>query len=201
MEIDSEIVSFLYNIAQGNAKLPTWSRTTPVGVSKAEHFEGFRELFDIADAQIYNATGGRFGANYIVLSADLMGIMHFVKGFTAAPTKAKNGPYYAGNVDGFKVFVSPQLRYNKDTRTAPYFVGFNGETMETSAAVYAPYMPIVPTSLLQGPDGGTSQGFSTLYDLKALNTQLVVCGEVEGSPLSSVYGTSSVPVYTATASV
>ena len=40
----------------------------------------------------------------------------------------------------------------------------------SSAAVYAPYMAIVPTSLLQFADGATSQGFSTLYDLKLLNT-------------------------------
>ena len=31
-------------------------------------------------------------------------------------------------------------------------------------------MAIVPTSLLQFADGATSQGFSTLYDLKLLNT-------------------------------
>ena len=31
-------------------------------------------------------------------------------------------------------------------------------------------MAIVPTQLLQYADGGTSQGWSTFYDLKALNT-------------------------------
>ena len=39
-------------------------------------------------------------------------------------------------------------------------------------------MPIVPTQLLQYADGLTSQGFSTLYDLKPLNESLVVAGEV-----------------------
>ena len=43
---------------------------------------------------------------------------------------------------------------------------------------YAPYMAIVPTQLLQYADGGTSQGWSTLYDLKLLNAELLVAGTV-----------------------
>ena len=39
-------------------------------------------------------------------------------------------------------------------------------------------MPIVPTQLLQYADGGTSQGWSTLYDLKVLNSALIVAGEI-----------------------
>ena len=40
-------------------------------------------------------------------------------------------------------------------------------------------MAIVPTQLLGFADGGMSQGFSTLYDLKLLNGALVVSGKVE----------------------
>ena len=43
---------------------------------------------------------------------------------------------------------------------------------------YAPYMAIVPTQLLQYADGGTSQGWSTLYDLKILNANLLVKGKI-----------------------
>lgn len=39
-------------------------------------------------------------------------------------------------------------------------------------------MPIVPTQLLQYADGGTSQGFSTMYDLVVLNENLIVAGRV-----------------------
>ena len=57
-------------------------------------------------------------------------------------------------------------------------MGVNGDDMMSSAAVYAPYMAIVPTQLLQYADGGTSQGWSTLYDLKLLNKDLLVAGEI-----------------------
>ena len=39
-------------------------------------------------------------------------------------------------------------------------------------------MAIVPTQLVQFADGGTQQGFSTLYDLKVLNANLIVKGEI-----------------------
>ena len=51
--------------------------------------------------------------------------------------------------------------------------------MMSSAAVYAPYMAIVPTQLLGFADGGMSQGWSTLYDLKMLNKDLLVAGKIE----------------------
>ena len=61
-----------------------------------------------------------------------------------------------------KVYVSPLLEAGK------FIIGVNGNDLQTSAAVYAPYMPIVPTQLLGLPDGTMTQGFATLYDLKLL---------------------------------
>mgnify|MGYP003295655042 CR=1 FL=1 len=86
-----------------------------------------------------------------------------MKGFQAAPVSSINGPYLAGTLNGMKVFVTPNIAPGK------FVVGVNGDDMMSSAAVYAVYMPIVPTQLLQYADGGTSQGFSTLYDFKILH--------------------------------
>lgn len=50
-------------------------------------------------------------------------------------------------------------------------------------------MPIVPTQLLQYADGGTSQGFSTMYDLKLLSTDadgnspLLIAGAITNEPV------------------
>ena len=52
-------------------------------------------------------------------------------------------------------------------------------------------MPIIPTQLLGYADGGMSQGFSTMYDLKALNPQLVVGGKIVSEPLPPVDTTTS----------
>lgn len=80
----------------------------------------------------------------------------------------------AGTFDGLKVFITPQLTNGR------FFVGCNGNDYMSSAAVYAPYMPIVPTSLIEFNDGTNTKGFTTMYDLKPLNYALVVAGEITG---------------------
>ena len=108
----------------------------------------------------------------MVVASNIIPVLTFIDGWNAAPTGSINGPYMAGTLNGLKVFVSPALEAGR------YLIGVNGDDMMSSVAVYAPYMPIVPTQLLQYVDGGTSQGWSTLYDLKVLNENLIVAGEI-----------------------
>ena len=108
----------------------------------------------------------------MVVASNIIPILSFIEGWDAAPTGSINGPYFAGTLNGLKVYVSPALKAGR------YLIGVNGDDLMSSVAVYAPYMPIVPTQLLQYADGGTSQGWSTLYDLKVLNSALIVAGEI-----------------------
>ena len=169
-EIDTEVVKLLADNAEEDAEL-TWSKTLPVGVSKAEHYEGFAEMVAIAGAKIYNKTQ-RYQPNYMLISSSILPVLGFIKGFTAANVSKVNGPYLAGTLNGVKVYVSPALAEGE------YVLGVNDGDLNCSAAVYAPYMPIVPTQLLGHADGSMSQGFSTLYDLKILNKDLLIKGKV-----------------------
>lgn len=108
----------------------------------------------------------------MVIASNILPVLTFMKGFSAAPAGQINGPYFAGTLNGLKVYVSPAVKAGR------FFIGVNGNDMMSSVAVYAPYMPVVPTQLLQYADGGTSQGWSTLYDLKVLNKDLIVAGEM-----------------------
>ena len=170
-EIDTEVTDLLINMAGAPAADMTWSKTLPVGVSKSEHYEGFSEMVEIAKQKVYDATR-RFVPNYMLIASNILPILTFIKGFKAASTSDINGPYFAGELNGMKVFVTPNIEAGK------FVVGVNGNDMMSSAAVYAPYLPVIPTQLLQFADGATSQGFSTMYDLKPLNKNLVVAGEV-----------------------
>lgn len=182
-EIDTEVVNLLYTtakevtaeyVAAGKNAALVWDRTLPTGVSKAEHYEGFSEVIGVAGQYVYDRTQ-KFAPNYMVIASNIVPILNFIKGWKASPKGNVNGPYFAGTLDGLKVFVSPSIA------AGDFFLGVNGDDLMTSAAVYAPYMPIVPTQLLQYADGGTSQGFSTLYDLKILNRDLLVAGHVDGA--------------------
>ena len=169
-EIDTEVTNLLIENAKEYAELK-WSKTLPVGVSKSEHYEGFTEIVEIGRQKIYDVTK-RFAPNYMLIASNVLPVLTFIKGFSAAPAGQINGPYFAGTLNGLKVFVTPNIAPGK------FVLGVNGDDMMSSAAVYAPYMAIVPTQLLQYADGGTSQGWSTMYDLKLLNKDLLVAGEI-----------------------
>lgn len=171
-EIDTEVVNLLDTTAGEATPELTWGKNQPVGISKAEHFEGFSELVGIAKQIIYDRTK-RFAPNYMIISSSLLPILGFLRNWTPAPAGKINGPYFAGTLEGLKVFVSPAMARGR------FVIGVNGDDMMSSAAVYAPYMPIVPTQLLGFADGGMSQGWSTLYALEVLNKNLLVAGQVK----------------------
>lgn len=169
-EIDTEVTQLLIDNAPADNDL-VWSKTLPVGVSKQEHYAGFVEILEIARQKIYDRTK-RFAPNYMLIASNILPILAFIPGFEAAPVGSVNGPYFAGTLNGLKVFVTPNIT------AGTFVIGVNGDDMMSSAAVYAPYMPIVPTQLLGFADGGMSQGWSTLYDLRLLNDNLLVAGRV-----------------------
>ena len=169
-EIDTEITDLLIENAAESDKL-TWSRTVPQYISKAEHYEGFSEVVDIASSIIYGNTK-RYAATFMLCARDVVTVLTFIKGFKAADARKINGPYLAGTLNGIKVFVTPNIEAGK------FILGCNGDDMMSAPAVYAPYMAVVPTQLLGMSDGGMSQGFSTVYSLEMLNKNLLVAGKI-----------------------
>ena len=169
-EIDTEIVDLLVKNAAEDTDL-TWSKTLPYGVSKAEHYQGFLEMIGIAKEKIYNKTK-RHEPTFMLVAPDVVPVLEFINELKEAPATEHNGPYFLGTLAGLKVFVSPNIERGR------YAFGVNKGALEATAAVYAPYMPIVPTQALQYADGGNSQGFSTLYALELLNKDLLISGRI-----------------------
>lgn len=173
-EIDTEITGLLIDNAVVDSDL-TFNKAPLTGVSKADQYEGFNEIVEMGKQKVYDKTK-RFAPNYMLIASDVLPILTFIRGFKAAPAGKINGPYFAGTLNSIKVFVTPNI-------AASHFVlGVNGDDMMSSAAVYAPYMAIIPTQLLGYADGGQSQGFSTLYALELLNKDLLVAGTITNVP-------------------
>lgn len=128
-------------------------------------------MVEVGRQKIYDRTK-RFSPNYMLCASNVLPILSFVNSWKPASVSNINGPYFAGTLGSLKVFVTPNIEQGT------FVLGVNGNDMMSSAAVYAPYMAIVPTQLLQYADGGTSQGWSTLYDLKLLNKDLLVKGHI-----------------------
>lgn len=173
-EIDTEVTNLLIDHAAADASL-VFNKTLPVGVNKADHYEGFNEVVEIAKQLIYDRTK-RYVPNYMICSSSVLPVLSFIKDWKAAPTGTINGPYFAGTLGPLKVFVTPNIA------TGKFVMGVNGDDMMSSAAVYAPYMAVIPTQLLGYADGGMSQGFSTMYALEMLNADLLVAGSIVEEP-------------------
>lgn len=169
-EIDTEGVELLVENAGTDADL-VWSKTQPYGVSLRDHYESFLNQIEVAKSIVYTRTK-KFAPTFMVIAADVLPVISMIGSFQAASTGKINGPYFAGTVGGLKVFVHPGMA------SGHYVIGVNNNELQATAAVFAPYMPIVPTQLLGYADGAMSQGFSTLYDMKILNPLLLVQGRV-----------------------
>lgn len=180
-EIDTEGVLMLYNGAEHDTTLEFDAYEVAAEenkhISRSQYYEQFSEIVARAKKIIYQRTQ-KFAPNYMVVGANVLTVLPYAKGWTAAPASTVNGPYFAGTLDSMKVYCSPSIPENK------FFFGVNGSDLQTSAAVYAPYMAIVPTQLLGFADGGNSQGFSTMYDMKLLSTY----DRVEDKAVDSVEG-------------
>lgn len=184
-EIDTEVINLLTDMAfntytkddamdggqgvwtRGAARTDfvTFYKKPRTAISLKDHYMAFLSTIEEASRKIYDKTK-KYSANYMVVSSAYRPILTMIDGFKAS--EIKPGPYYCGNVAGLKVYVSPTL----DPEQA--FVGFNGNDLATSSAVFAPFMAITPTQLIEMPDNTNMQGFASLYDLKPLNECLLV---------------------------
>lgn len=169
-EIDVEAVNMLVEAAGTDAGL-VWSKTQPFGVNLRDHYESFANQIEVAKSKLYKRTK-KFAPNFMLIAADILPVLSLVSSFKAASTADVNGPFFAGTISGLKVFVSP------DIADGNYVLGVANPVQKGTAAVFAPYMPVVPTQLLGFADGAMSQGWSTLYDMKILNSILLIAGKV-----------------------
>lgn len=168
-EIDTEVVKMLFDGASLDETVE-FNKAVPYGIDKFQHYEAFAETVQEANEIIYNRTH-KYEANYMVCNRSVVNLLSILRGWKDSGAK-KAGPYFAGTIFGLKVFVHPIIPKDE------FVMGFNGDDMMTSAGVFAPYMAIVPTAELQYADGGTSQGWSTLYDCRLLNSALLVRGAI-----------------------
>lgn len=176
-EIDEEVVRFLVKLAETNSdaeatlKTLTFDATIPVGVSMRDHYEGFNATIEKAKVAIFQRTQ-RLHPTYLLVSPAVLPILSMITSFKATSTAGVAGPFLAGTLNGLKVFVSPAVTEGK------FIVGVNNGTLAASAALYAPYLPVMPSQLLGYSDGSMSQGFVRMDAIEALNPQLVVEGQV-----------------------
>ena len=173
-EIDSEVVSLLADNAEFAEEL-TFNIALPTGVNLRDHYATFSQTIAKAKKIVYKRTQ-KCVPNYMVCDPEVKVILEGIESFKDSGIEKMAGPYFAGTLGGLKVYVHPEME------EFTFFLGVNSADMATSAAVFAPYMPIIPSSLTDLPDGSAIQGWATMYDLRILNKDLLVKGKIVDEP-------------------
>lgn len=169
-EIDTEIVNLLAENAEFGEGIE-FNIALPVGVGIKDHFVGLLKVIADAKTIVYKKTQ-KVRPNFMVCAADVEPVLECIDAFKGNGNEKVMGPYKAGTLNGMPVFVHPAME------DGTFFLGVNSGDASATAAVFAPYMPVIPSSLTDLPDGTTIQGWATLYDLKILNKDLLVAGRI-----------------------
>lgn len=169
-EIDIEICNDLLAGAGAGAAL-TWSKVVPVGVSKMDHYDSFAITIEEGNAKIHQATR-RVSGNFIVCGTQAAVIIKANRQFVSANPSDVTGPYFAGTLNGSKVFVNPE--YDQYA----FLIGYKGDNLLNAGYVYAPYMPIMTTDLVQLEDMAGRKGWATMYGKLMLNDKFYIAGKI-----------------------
>lgn len=170
-EIDIEITNDLYDIANEDAEL-VFSKAQPIGVNLVDHYDAFSIKLSEGAAKIYAATQ-RVQPNWLLIGINVLPLVSNMRAFKASGVTSYNGPYFAGTLNGYKVFVSPSL-----VDANAFILGFKGERLFEAGYVYAPYMPIMQSELVTLMDMSSQKGLVTMYATKVVNPQLYIRGKI-----------------------
>lgn len=176
-EVDTEAVLLVKAAGDASTDVVVWEDIEPNTISYSMKAEGFARAIEQAKANFYKKTR-KFAPNWMLISPDILPILTFIPGFKATENAIQNGAYLVGTIGGMKVYVSPALIDDTGNNEVACYLGVIGADGKTGTGVFAPYMPLVPTQLLGFADGTMEQGFSSMYDMKILNENLVTKIEV-----------------------
>ncbi len=169
-EIDAEICFDLYNGAAAGPEL-VFSRTLPVGVSLIDHYDSFAVKLEEGSAQINQATR-KVSANFAILGTQAAVIARSVRSFVPSGVKAAIGPYFLGTIGNIRLYVQPEFDVDA------FVLGYKGDSLFDAGYVYAPYMPIMTTDMVQLEDMGGRKGWATMYATALLNNRMYARGRV-----------------------
>lgn len=173
-EIDNELTLDLLKSAIGNTNpdlyMRSWSKVQPMGVSLADHYDGFVEkIIDCSNA--INAATRKVSANFMVCGLGVATVVKVMRTFQTSGNIA-NGPYFLGTLGDIKVYVNPD--YPSD-----YFVmGYKGTNMFDAGAFYLPYMPVTSTDTIMTADFRGEKAWATMYAKKILNKDMYIAGQI-----------------------
>ena len=98
-----------------------------------------------------------------------------IDGYQAEGETDVVGPYKAGKLDNFEIFVDP----NYDVNT--WVMCCKSNDIRRNSALFGEYMPITTTDAIGLANMSVQQGAATMYSAQVVNKQTVVSGKILGT--------------------
>ena len=143
-EIDGEIMNDLLNVNTGMQV--TFNMAVPFGITKVDHYDSLMQTL-IAGANKVRTKTRRVTPNILIVGEDGANILESMTKFKPAASLGSAGPHILGTLaNRFLCVYSPYYPANKA------ILGYRGDVIIDTGYIYAPYMPIISTQYIMGPD-------------------------------------------------
>lgn len=113
--------------------------------------------------------------NRLIVGTNVASYIGMINGFQAAPTEDNVGPYKAGTLDQFEVYVDPNYDPNL------YVMSCKSNDIRRNSALFGEYMPLTNTEALGLANSSVQQGYATMCAMKVVNPASVVSGRIVGT--------------------
>lgn len=142
-------------------------------VVPSDYLNMLKLKFGQASASVYQRT--RLSRpNIITCGSNAKEYISMINGFKADNVEESVGPYKAGQLDEFSVYVDPN--YAPDE----WVMSCKSKDIRRNSALFGEYMPMINTDALGMANASVQQGYATMYAMKVVNPDTVVRGKILG---------------------
>lgn len=143
-------------------------------VVPSDYLNMFKLKLQQAASAIYQATRLAH-ANRLVVGTNVAAFLAMIDGYQAEGETDVVGPYKAGKLDNFEIFVDP----NYDVNT--WVMCCKSNDIRRNTALFGEYMPVTSTDAIGLANMSIQQGAATMYAAQVVNPYTAVSGKILGT--------------------
>lgn len=113
--------------------------------------------------------------NRLIVGTTVAAYISMINGFQAEQNTDVVGPYRAGKLDQFDVYVNPNYDPNL------WVMSTKSDDIRRNSALYGEYMPLTQTDPITLANLSSQAGYCSMYDLQVVNPATIVSGRILGS--------------------
>ena len=112
--------------------------------------------------------------NRLTVGTNVLAYMEMIDGYQGNDVGETVGPYKAGSLDNFEIYVAPDQDPNK------WVMSCKSADIRRNSALFGEYMPIVSTDAIGLANLSVQQGYASMMAMKVVNKDTVVSGKIIG---------------------